>query len=120
MKFLISLGLMALLSFVACLYLPWWSIALVAFIVSILILQPPLKAFLSGFLGVFLLWMIFSLTVDASNDHILSHRIAGVFPLGGYSFLLVLLTAFIGGMVGGMAALSGSYLRYITKTSNSD
>jgi predicted PurR-regulated permease PerM len=112
MKFIISLLLTALLSFAAGLYLPWWSIALCAFIVSLLILQPPLKAFLAGFAGVFLLWVIFSWFVDAANDHILSHKIAQIFPLGGISFLLILVTALVGGLVGGFAALSGSYLRY--------
>lgn len=112
MKFIISLLLTALLSFTAGLYLPWWTIAVCAFIVSVLILQQPLRAFLAGFLGVFLLWVIFSLLIDAANNHILSHKIASIFPLGGIPFLLILITGFIGGLVGGMAALSGSYLRY--------
>jgi hypothetical protein len=112
MKFIISLLLTALLSFAGGLYLPWWSIAICAFIVSALILQQPFKAFLAGFAGVFLLWLIFSWSVDAANDQILSHKIAQIFPLGGVSFLLVLVTAIVGGIVGGLAALSGSYLRY--------
>lgn len=115
MKFIVSLLLTALLSFTAGLYLPWWSIGVCAFIVSILILQPPLKAFIAGFVGVFLLWLIFSWSIDSANDHILSHKIAQIFPLRGISFLLILMTALVGGMVGGFAALSGSYLRYGTK-----
>ena len=116
MKFIVSILLTALLSFTAGLYLPWWSIAVCAFIVSVLILQPPLKAFLAGFLGVFLLWLIFSWAIDSANNHILSHKIALIFPLGGASFLLILITALVGGLVSGMAALSGSYLRYYRKT----
>lgn len=112
MKFIVSLLLTALLSFTAGLYLPWWSIAVCAFLVSVLILQQPFKAFLAGFAGVFLLWLIFSWSIDSANDHILSHRIAQLFPVGGVSFLLVLITAFIGGLVAGLAALSASYLRY--------
>lgn len=112
MKFIISLLLTALLSFTAGLYLPWWSIAVCAFVVSVLIIQQPLKAFLAGFAGVFLLWLIFSWLIDSANDHILSHKIAQIFPLGGVSFLLILVTALVGGLVGGLAALSGSYLRY--------
>jgi hypothetical protein len=115
MKFIVSLLLTALLSFTAGLYLPWWSIAICAFIVAILILQSPGKAFLAGFVGVFLLWFIFSLVIDSANDHILSHKIARIFPLGGMSFLLVLVTALMGGLVAGLAALSGAYLRYATK-----
>lgn len=112
MKFIVSLILTALLSFAAGLYLPWWSIAICAFIVSVSILQQPFKAFLAGFAGVFLLWLIFSWSIDSANQHILSHKIAQIFPLGGVSFLLVLVTAVVGGLVGGLAALSGSYLRF--------
>jgi hypothetical protein len=112
MKFIVSVLLTALLCFAAGLYLPWWSIAICAFIVSALIIQQPFKAFLAGFAGVFLLWLIFSWSLDAANDQILSHRIAQIFPLGGVSFLLIVVTALIGGLVGGLAALSGSYLRY--------
>lgn len=115
MKFIISILLTALLSFTAGLYLPWWSIALCAFIVSVLILQPPLRSFLAGFAGVFLLWFIFSLIVDSANNHILSRKMAAIFPLGGISFLLILITALVGGLVAGMAALTGSYLRYNRK-----
>jgi hypothetical protein len=115
MKFIVSLLLTALLSFTAGLYLPWWCIAVCAFIVSVLIFQRPLRAFLSGFAGVFLLWFVFSFMVDSANTHILSHKIAEIFPLGGISFLLILITAIVGGLVGGLAALSGSYLRYATK-----
>ena len=114
MRFFLAVILTALLSFTAGLYLPWWSIAVCAFIVSVLIFQPPFKAFLAGFAGVFLLWLIFSWSIDASNDHILSQRIAQIFPLGGISFLLILVTSLVGGLVAGLAALSGSYLRYGT------
>lgn len=112
MKFLISILLTALLSFTAGLYLPWWSIAVCGFIVSALILQPPMKAFLAGFLGVFLLWLVFSWIIDSRNNHILSQRIAAILPFGGMSLLLILITALVGGLVTGMAALSASYLRY--------
>ncbi|MBC7826257.1 MAG: hypothetical protein H7122_00820 [Chitinophagaceae bacterium] len=115
MKFVISLLLTALLSFAGGLYLPWWCIGICAFIVSVLILQPPIRAFLAGFCGVFLLWLIFSWSIDSANDHILSHKIAQIFPLGGISFLLILITSLVGGLVGGFAALSGSYLRSGTK-----
>ncbi|MGZ5134431.1 MAG: hypothetical protein ACXWCG_04755 [Flavitalea sp.] len=115
MKFIVSLLLTALLSFTAGLYLPWWSIAVCAFVVSALILQSPWKSFLSGFAGVFLLWFILTWLIDSANDHILSNKIAQIFPLGGVSFLLILLTAFIGGLVAGLAALSGTYIRYVTK-----
>lgn len=111
MKFIAALLLTALLSFVACLYLPWWSIAITSFLVAVLIHQKPGKAWLAGFLGLFLLWTILAYWKDVLNDGILSHRIAEILPLGGSSFMLILITGFVGALVGGVAALSGSYLR---------
>ena len=114
MKFFISILLTALVTYTAGLYFPWWSLAVAAFIVAVLLHQSPLKAFLSGFLGVFLLWFVLSLIIASANDYILSHRIAEIFPLGGSSILLIIISALVGGLVGGAAALTGSYLRFMT------
>jgi hypothetical protein len=111
MKFILSILLIATLSFLAGLYLPWWSIAIIAFLVALFLPQRTGAAFLCGFLGIFLLWFIVAAWIDFANDHILSHKIAQLFPLGGSSFLLMLVTAFVGGLVGGFASMAGSALR---------
>jgi hypothetical protein len=110
MRFLLATILTALLSFIAGLFLPWWSIAIVAFGVALFMKQFIGRSFLSGFLGVFLLWAIVALWIDLKNESILSHKIAQIFPLGGSSFLLILVTAVIGALVGGFAAMSGASL----------
>lgn len=111
MKFIISTILIALLSFAAGLYLGWWSLAVAAFGVALLIRLKPWQSWLSGFLGVFLLWGILAIWIDIKNQHILSQKIAQLLPVGGSVFLLVLLTALIGGIVAGCAALTGAYAR---------
>ena len=108
MKFILATLLTALLSFLAGLYFPWWSIAIVAFLVALVMGQFIGRSFLAGFLGIFLLWTVVSLWIDIKNEHILSHKIAQVFPLGGSSVLLILITAFIGALVAGFAAMSGA------------
>jgi hypothetical protein len=45
------------------------------------------------------------------NNGVLSVKIASVLPLGGNQIYLILLTGFIGGLVAGFAAMSGSFLR---------
>ena len=110
MKFVVSVLLTALLGLISGLYLPWWGIAFIAFGVNTLIAQKPGWSFLSGFLALFLLWGALAWTIDSRNDGILSHKIAMIFPLQGSSVLLIVVTALTGGLVGGMAALSGSYL----------
>src|SRR5215210_1569071 len=104
MKVLVAMILTALLSFIGGLYLPWWNIAIAACISILLIPISSGKAFLSGFLGVFVLWALLAWWIDIKNEGILSKRVAEIFPLGGSSFLLILVTAFIGALVGGFGA----------------
>jgi hypothetical protein len=111
MKFLVSVILIAILSFAIGLYMPWWSLALAAFVVVALIYQRAGMAFLTGFLALFLLWGVLAFFIDQENQHVLSRKIAEVLPLGGNSLMLVLITALVGGLVAGFAAMTGSYLR---------
>src|SRR4030095_11042417 len=112
MKFFNSVLLTALLSFIAGIYIPyWWFFAVVAFLVAVLIHQRGFKAFFAGFLGLFILWFILSFGMDIANDGVLSVKIALLLPLGGSKWMLLIVTAIIGGLVAGFAALSGSYLR---------
>lgn len=111
MKFFVSILLTALLALALGFYLSWWSVAVAAFVVAAFVRQRPGMAWLSGFLGIFLLWGGFALWIDMENQQILSKRIAQLLMLGGSSIALILVTAFIGSLVGGMAALTASYMR---------
>lgn len=115
MKFLIALILTALLSYAAGFYLPWWSIAFTSFLVAIVIPQKPLKAFLAGFLAMFLLWIILALYIDMGNQHILSMKIAELLFKSNSHVLIMSATGLVAGLVGGFAALSGAYLRQPSK-----
>ena len=110
-KFLVSLTLMILLSFAACLYLPWWSIALVAGIISILIPQRPATSFATGFLALFGLWSVFALLVSVGNGHLLAQKIAVLMFKTGSPYLLVFASGLIGALVAGFGALTGSFAR---------
>src|ERR1700687_5824539 len=76
MKFLITVLLNILLSFVTGLYLPWWGFAFATLLVSLVIPQKPIDAFTSGFLGMFLLWGGLAWWIDKNNSSILSQKIA--------------------------------------------
>jgi hypothetical protein len=110
MRFLLATVLTLALSFISGLFLPWWGIAIVALIVALLVKQIAGLSFLSAFLGVFLLWAGLAFWIDAKNQGILSERIAHVLPLGGNSFLLILVTGLVGGLVAGLAAMTGAFL----------
>ena len=111
MKFLVALLLTAILSYAAGFYLPWWCIAVTAFIVAVAIPQKPGKAFLCGFLGLFLLWIGLALYIDMGNQHILSMKIAELLFKSHSHALIMSVTGLVAGLVGGFAALSGAYLR---------
>ena len=111
MKFVLSIIFTSLLAFTGGLWLPWWCIAIAGFISALMIGQSPAKAFLGGFTGIFLLWILLAWWIDIQNRGILSHKIAMILPLNGNSFLLILVTAIVGGLVGGLAAATGSLLR---------
>jgi len=76
-----------------------------------LIYQKSWKAFLSGFIGLLLLWGGLALWIDIKNDSILSARISQLFGIGNNSFLLILITGIVGVIVAGFAAMSGSFFR---------
>src|SRR3990170_1589842 len=87
MKFLAALILTALFSFIAGLYLPWWGIAIAAFIVALIVYQKAGIAFLAAFSGLLLLWSSLALWIDSSNESILSARIGELLGIGNNSFL---------------------------------
>ena len=111
MKFIISILLIALLSVAVCLFFPWWSIAIVAFVVSALIPQRTGQAFLTGFIALFLLWGGLAWYISTNNNNLLAHKVSVIILSKDNPAMLILLTAAIGAFVGGFAALSGSYLR---------
>ena len=111
MKFIVSLILTAVLSFAACLYFPWWSIAPAAFIVAAVIPQRPGTSFLTGFLALFLLWGGLGFWISKNNNHLLAHKISIIVLKMDNPYLLLLVAAFIGALVAAFAALTGSFLR---------
>lgn len=111
MKFFLSLILMAALSFAACLYMDWWSIAIACFLVALIIRQKPGIAFLTGFLALFILWAGLSYWISSNNEHLLAHKISEILLKKDEPMKLILVTGLIGALVGAFAALAGSILR---------
>ena len=118
MKILIAIILIVLLSLALGLYLPWWSIAIAAFIVAIAIEMKPGYAFVSGFLALFLFWTILAYVISIKNDHILAHKISLLILKVDNPFLLIVVTGLLGAVLAGMAALSGSLLRSLVRNNS--
>ena len=113
LKFIITIVLSALLAYAVGLYtlLPWWSFVVTNFIVSIIYIQKPTYAFMSGALGIGILWLILSIVIDSQNQHLLSTKVANILPLKGSFTKLIAITSLIGFLLGGFASLTGSLVR---------
>ena len=110
MKFIVSVLVIALLSLAAGLFLPWWTIAVVAFVVTSLIPQNPLRSFLSGFTALFLLWGALSWFISSNNEHLMASKVALILKMGN-PIIMIVATSLIGALVAGFAALAGSFVR---------
>ncbi|MDP5171651.1 MAG: hypothetical protein NWR72_15500 [Bacteroidia bacterium] len=126
MRFLLRFILILLFSWLLQLFLPFWSVAIVAFVVGLLLSQkrkkrlygrntPPARAFLAGFLAIFLLWGVRALLLDLGNESLLSLEIFTIIfqspeALPYPSYVMIALSATIGGLLGGLSAMSGNLL----------
>ncbi len=113
MRIVVSIFLIAITAFVMGIYLPWWSIAIAAFIIPLFIQQSSLWAFISGFVALFLLWGVMSWIISSNNQQVFAHKMAMLILSNDSPALLVFVTALLGALVAGFAALSGNRLRKI-------
>ena len=118
---MIQILLIAGLSLLAQLVLPWWSLAIVAFAVCFWrdtasrgTASQGLgagRAFLYGFAGVALVWLGYALLIHFRTDGIFTGRMSQLLFKADASAGLVLATAVLGGLVGGVAGLAGYFTR---------
>ena len=114
MKFTLKVILIAILALFMQQWLSWWIIALVAFCVALFIKSSGFMDFMAGFLGIGLLWTLAAWWIDMETGSVLTQKIAGLLNVGK-AYIIVLITGLIGGIVGGLGALSGHYLRKTIK-----
>lgn len=95
-------------------FLPWWSIAIIAGLMSFIFHLNVNISFWAGFLAAALLWGGYAALINAANGGILSARIGNLFG-GVNGFILVVLTGIVGGIFGGLGALTGSLGRKLVR-----
>lgn len=106
MKFLIHIILIIIVTFLLQSFLPWWTLAIGAFVVSFMMGNKGVNSFFAGFLAVGLLWLGISFYIDFTTESILTEKLNRLLPLNS-----MLLTFLIGGLVGGLSSLTGALLR---------
>ncbi len=112
MKTIFKIIIAALLAWVLQQFLPWWIIAIATFAVTATFKSSGFVSFLIGFLAIGLLWLGLAWVIDSSTNAILSDKIAVLFTVGSGQ-LVLLVTAVVGGLIGGLGGLSGFYFQKI-------
>jgi|AntRauTorcE11897_2_1112592.scaffolds.fasta_scaffold00048_39 hypothetical protein len=97
-------------AFILNLLLPWWSIVIPGLVFGYYFNEKALTSFGLGFLALFSLWGGQALYIHIANEGILSTRIAEMLQIGS-PLLVVLITGFLGGLVSGLATLTGSLIK---------
>ncbi|WP_080238082.1 M48 family metalloprotease [Spirosoma rigui] len=108
---MIQIILVALISLVAQLVLPWWSLAIVAFSVCFWRSRSSGLAFLYGFLGVAVVWLGYALIIQLQTDGVFVGRMSELLFKSNTSVLPVSATTLLGGIVGGVAGMAGYFVR---------
>lgn len=114
MKFFSHILVVLLLSLALQAFLPWWTMAIGAFLTGLFFRQSGVLSFFAGLFGVGLLWFGVAFYIDASTDSILTTRVAGLLPTKTVG-LMMLLTSFVGGLVGGLASMTGGIISHRKK-----
>ena len=105
------------LSLIFQIFLPWWIIVPIAMGAAFWKANTGKHAFTTGFLAIFCLWILAGLFYSIPNENILANRVGEMLslPAGSFNWIIVLLiSALIGGLVAGVAALTGRYIREAT------
>ena len=126
MRFILRFVLIIAGSYLSQQFFGWWSVVVVAFLIGLLLSEkrvrrmfgrkkPPALAFFAGFLALFLLWGGMAFFLDMENGSLLSAKIyemifkpVEVTEAGGW--WLIALSAVIGGVLGGLGAMTGNLL----------
>ena len=105
---MITIILIAITAWILGLFLPWWSLAIPCLILGAWLGKSGGRSFMYGFTGIALLWLLQSIFIHFANGGILTARIAELFSLPD-PVLVMLLTAIVGGIAGGLSTLAGFY-----------
>lgn len=106
MKFTVQVIATIVVCLILQLFLPWWSIAVGAAGVAYFLGNKSFISFLAGFISIALLWSVFAFYLDFKTDSILTSKVNQLLPVNAF-----ILTALVGALVGGFAALTGALFK---------
>ena len=92
-------------------FFEWWTVAIAAFIGGAIFGKSSGETFVKGMIAVIIVWLLMVCYYHFSTQGILSNKIAQILPMGGNVGILIIVTVLIGGLVGGLGAMSGFFVR---------
>lgn len=112
-KIIVLVGSIIFSAAIVGIFFPWWSVVFCCFIPFILVdVKSYWFAFTIGFLSISLFWASLATYLDIMNEHILSKKVIQLFLLhADWYWMLIVVTALIGGIVGGVVSLFGKFIR---------
>lgn len=112
MIFIFRLILISVLTYLLAMIAPWWSAILCAAAVAFFLPGNNFNAFLSGFMGVGLIWMVMAWKVDVETNSIMSTKMIGLFLIDDIN-MLIIATAVVGALAGALGAFCGNSFRQV-------
>ena len=109
MRLYLQIPAIILFGYIFELFLPWYSVAFAAFVFGYLLDSE--SNFFGGFLGVALLWGLKILLISSSASVDLASKVALIMEPVHEKWILILATLIIGGLVGGLACMTGAAAR---------
>jgi len=97
-------------SFLLQMFLPWWVIIIISFATCGLIGKTGRISFWEPFLAIILLWIGMALYQSFPNHHVLATRVAEMLGVKLW-YLVLLITALIGGLAAGICGYCGYHFR---------
>jgi hypothetical protein len=108
MRFIVQFIVIIITAHLLGLFLPWYACAAIGFLAGYFLKSR--QNFLAGFLAIAVLWTFNAWISDVSSSSSLPLRVAQLIGVGSVG-MVYLLTALVGGLVGGFATMSGAMLK---------
>lgn len=109
MRLYLQIPAIILFGYIFELFLPWYSVAFIALVFGYLLDSE--SNFFGGFLGVALLWGIKIFMITSSSSVDLASKVALIMDPIKEKWILILVTLILGGLVGGLACVTGASAR---------
>jgi hypothetical protein len=117
---IINILLILILTALSIPFSPWYFGAVIALVVTYF--KPSRLNFILGFLGVGIAWLGYVLYFHFRNDGIITLKMAALFSesLGDWvnEPVLIIISVLIGGLVGGMGAMTGNQIKIAFQTNS--